>query len=297
MNSINIDPAYLTTLLGGNWRSHYGTAPCPICQPERRKDQDALTINYKGEMLLLHCKKRNCDFRDILIASGIVPGTVSQPDPAIIAQRERERKTDAKMKSQQALMVWNEVQPIFGTIAETYLRSRGITCELGETLGFHPAAWHGATRLRIPALVANIDVGEAFAIHRTYLRTDGRGKADVDPPKAMLGATAGGAVRLTQSDGALVVAEGIETALSLASGLLGSPATIWAALSTSGMRGLRLPADPGQIIIAADGDAAGQAAAQVLASRAYALGWTVSLLPAPDGCDWNDVLTTGGVVR
>jgi len=27
-----------------------------------------------------------------------------------------------------------------------------------------------------------------------------------------------------------------------------------------------------------------------LAERAHAAGWTVSLLPAPDGQDWNDVL-------
>ena len=58
----------------------------------------------------------------------------------------------------------------------------------------------------------------------------------------MLGATAGGAVRVAGGDGPLVVAEGIETALSLASGLLSRPATVWACLSTAGMAGLRLPA-------------------------------------------------------
>jgi branched-chain amino acid transport system substrate-binding protein len=45
----------------------------------------------------------------------------------------------------------------------------------------------------------------------------------------MLGAVAGGAVRIAEAAGGLVVAEGIETALSLASGLLGRPTTIWAA--------------------------------------------------------------------
>jgi DNA primase len=90
------------------------------------------------------------------------------------------------------------------------------------------------------------------------------------------------------------VAEGIETALSLASGLLHRPATIWAALSTSGMRALRLPSNSGRLTIATDGDGAGRAAGHDLAERAHGLGWQVSLLPAPDGRDWNDILTMKG---
>lgn len=77
----------------------------------------------------------------------------------------------------------------------------------------------------------------------------------------------------------------------LASRLLGRPGTIWAALSTSGIRGLRLPPQPGGLTIAPDGDTAGREAANALAERAHGLGWQVSLLPAPDGRDWNDILT------
>ncbi|MCX7298969.1 MAG: toprim domain-containing protein [Rhodobacterales bacterium] len=64
-----------------------------------------------------------------------------------------------------------------------------------------------------------------------------------------------------------------------------------AALSTSGIRGLRLPPIPGRLTIAPDGDKAGRESAHALASRAHGLGWQVSLLPAPEGRDWNDVLT------
>lgn len=134
-------------------------------------------------------------------------------------------------------------------------------------------------------------------MHRTWLRLDGRGKAAVDPPKAMLGGVSGGAVRLSHGPGPLVVAEGIETALSLACGLLSGPATIWAALSASGLRGLRLPDLPGRLIVASDGDAPGRAAAHAVAERASALGWAVSLLPAPDGRDWNDILNLKGAAN
>lgn len=140
-------------------------------------------------------------------------------------------------------------------------------------------------------MVALIEGVGGYAVHRTYLQEGGTTKAEVKPNKAMLGATAGGAVRLTEAQGSLVVAEGIETALSLASGLLERPATIWAALSTSGMRGLRLPPTAGWLTIATDGDDAGRAAGYDLAERAHATGWTVSLLPAPDGSDWSDVLS------
>ncbi|OWJ80976.1 virulence-associated protein E [Haematobacter massiliensis] len=110
----------------------------------------------------------------------------------------------------------------------------------------------------------------------------------------MLGVVTGGAVRVAEGNGPLVVAEGIETALSLSSGLLRAPATIWAALSTSGMTSLHLPPAPGRLTIATDGDAPGRAAGHALAERATALGWTVSLLPAPEGRDWNDILTMKG---
>nr|WP_246399919.1 toprim domain-containing protein [Amaricoccus macauensis] len=101
----------------------------------------------------------------------------------------------------------------------------------------------------------------------------------------MLGTTIGGAVRLTDAPGGrLVVAEGIETALSLACGLLADHATICVAK-------LWLPEGvPRRLTIAADGDDAGRAAARRLAERASALGWSVDILPAPIGRDWNDII-------
>ncbi|MCT4553451.1 MAG: toprim domain-containing protein [Pelagimonas sp.] len=87
-----------------------------------------------------------------------------------------------------------------------------------------------------------------------------------------------------------MLCEGIETGLSLLSGLLPAPASVWAALSTSGMQGIDLPKTPGRLIVASDGDQPGRSAANKVASRAAALGWDVQLMPAPEGMDWNDVL-------
>lgn len=288
------DARTLTAALGGRWHGRYGAAPCPVCQPEQRRGQDALTLSDGRAGLLAHCKKSACAFPAILAAAGVAPGDWQAPDPASLAQRRAEEQADREKRARQAAALWREAVPICGTIAETYLRGRAIACPLPDTLRFHPACWHGATATRHPALVALVEGGEGFAVHRTYLRADGSGKAGIDPAKAMLGAVAGGAVRLAKRPGALAVAEGIETALSLACGLLRAPATIWAALSTSGLRGLTLPQEPAQLTIAPDGDDAGRSAAHALAERADALGWRVSILPAPEGRDWNDILAKKG---
>lgn len=289
------DARDLTRALGGKWYGRYGSAPCPMCQPDKRKGQNALTLaDGRNGRLVAHCKKSLCPFLEILSAAGLRLGDYTPPDAAMLAQRAAEQRAEAQRRALQASYLWKEAQPIAGTLAETYLRGRGITCPLPDTLRFHGECWHGPTAKRHPALVALVEGGDGIAVHRTYLRADGTGKADIDPAKMMLGAVAGGAVKFTQGPGPLVVAEGIETALSLASGLLRLPATVWAALSTSGIRGLRLPDHPGRLTIAPDGDKAGREAANALAARAHALGWQVSLLPAPDGRDWNDILTMKG---
>ena len=73
--------------------------------------------------------------------------------------------------------------------------------------------------------------------------------------------------------GALLVAEGLETSMSLLSALPDANPRVWAALSTSGMAGLVLPRDTGELVIAPDGDAPGRKAANKLAKRASAAGW------------------------
>lgn len=292
---MTVDAHKITLALKGRWHGRYGTACCPA--HDDRTPSLSLS-NASDRRLLLRCHA-GCDFLAILDALrglGLIEGTGRVPglDPARLAQREAQERREVERKARQARTVWEEARPIEGTPAATYLRARSITCPLPDTLRFHPAAWHTSAQ-RLPAVVALVEGAERFAVHRTYLRPDGSGKATVKPAKAMLGAVRGGAVRLAHGTGPLVVCEGIETGLSLASGLLRGPATIWAALSTSGMQGLDLPPSLGRLTVATDGDPAGRAAGDALATRADALGWTVSLLPAPEGRDWNDILTKGGV--
>ncbi|MEI4471503.1 DUF7146 domain-containing protein [Frigidibacter sp. MR17.24] len=290
------DAKTLTAALGGKWYRRYGLARCPAHGDRSPSLTLADAANGK---LLLHCKT-GCDFREVLDALrglGLVEGSGSGPglDPAEVARRIEAEKAEAMRKALQASAVWKEAGPICGSLGETYLRGRGITAPLPDVLRFHRDCWHPSAK-RFPALVAVVEGAERFAAHRTYLRADGGGKAEVEPAKAMLGSVSGGAVRLSEDAGPLVVCEGIETGLALLSGLLRAPATVWAALSTSGMRNLTLPSRPGRLTIATDSDdsGAGKAAGDALAMRADALGWQVSLLPAPQGRDWADVLALKG---
>lgn len=283
-----IDPATLATDLGGRWHRHYGVAPCPVCQPDHRKDQNALTINLKDGKLLLHCKKNGCDFRDILTAAGITPGHVEIDQVAVAQAEQKRREQEANLKAR-ARSLWDQTKPITGTDGETYLRGRGITCALPDTLRWLADTYHQPSGQYCGAMVANVQ--PTGGIHRTFFTK--KGARLTKSAKMMLGPCASGAVRLSGTIGPLVVCEGIETSLSLLSGLLDGPHSVWATLSTSGMKGLTLPPRPGALIIATDGDDPGKAAGNVLARTAHALGWDVSLMPAPDDEDWNNVLQRG----
>jgi len=290
----------ITRALQGHWYGHYGLAFCPAHE-NTRTPALSLTEGHGGR-LLAHCHA-GCAFPAILNALrglGVIEGCqIYAPTAAAdLTHNHAAEEAEAIRREGQALSIWREALPIHDTIAETYLREvRGITCPLPAKLRFHPSAWHGPSAKRMPAMVALVEGCKRVAIHRTYLRPDGHGKAMVAPDKMMLGATAGGAVSVSGAPaGPLVVAEGIETALSLASGLLRIPATVWAALSTSGIRRLSLPIEAGRLTIAADGDEPGRTAANALAERASSLGWQVSLLPAPDDRDWNDILNAKGNV-
>jgi len=130
-------------------------------------------------------------------------------------------------------------------------------------------------------------IAGSIAIHRTFLDRNTEGKAPVEPQKMMLGPCRGGAVRLAPPGSVLMVGEGIETCLA-AMQATGRPA--WAALSTSGMRCLDLPDEVREVIVLADGDDAGEAAAQYSGSRWKQRGRRVRIARPPRGFDFNDLL-------
>jgi putative DNA primase/helicase len=201
-------------------------------------------------------------------------------------------------RTARALLIWRETLPIMGTLAERYLLGRSIVladlpAEVSASLRFHPWCPHPAGT-KVPAMVALVErVGAGpIAIHRTFLRADGSGKANIEPDKASLAPVGGGAVRfgMPRAGEWLIAAEGIETALAVATACL---IPVWAALSAGGIRALVLPREATHLIIAADHDASGtgQRAARDGAQRWLAEGRRVRIaMPLERGTDMADLL-------
>ncbi|WP_245902409.1 DUF7146 domain-containing protein [Pararhodobacter marinus] len=185
--------------------------------------------------------------------------------------------------------------PVACTLADTYLRSRGLT-HGGEmsALRFHAKCWHrdeGQTRsLPRPALIAAVTDGAGLCqgVHRTWLAPDGQGKARVETQRRAMSHLLD---RLNPHDDILVVGEGIETMLSLVEAVAGLP--VWAALSSGHLGAVLLPEGLQRLYIAIDRDPAGRAAAERLSARARAAGIAVRVLEPRLG-DFNDDLRANG---
>jgi hypothetical protein len=194
-----------------------------------------------------------------------------------------DRRTEA------ALAIWQASRPTEGTLVEIYLHSRGLALPLPLSIRFHARLKHpsGSFWPVMVALVTCSPDGKPIGIHRTFLASDGNGKAPVAPEKMMLGPCRGGAVRLAQHRDVLMVGEGIETCLAA---MQASGHAAWAALSTSGLRNLDLPCEVHDAIVLADGDDPGEAAAQDCAWRWKREGRRVRIARPPKGMDFNDLL-------
>ena len=270
---------------GAGWVAH-----CPA------HDDRTPSLSLRGSssgLVLVRCHA-GCEQQDVIAAlrsrglwSDRRPRSVVRQVAALSVERRLDQD-DARRK-EAALAIWRSATPAPGTLVETYLLSRGLYLPASTMLRFYGGLKHPSGS-RWPAMVALVTRGSdgtPVAIHRTFLAIEGAGKAPVDKPKMMLGPCGGGAVRLGDPTDLLMVGEGIETCLA-AMQATGNPA--WAALSTSGMRSLDLPKGVGNVIVLADGDDGGEAAARDCARRWKREGRQVRIARAPRGMDFNDIL-------
>jgi len=193
--------------------------------------------------------------------------------------------------------------PLAGTIAEAYLRSRGIaiTPDL-RPLRFHPRCFYritdeatSANRYEVwPVLLATVtDLdGKVTGVHRTWLDPCGRDKAPVSSPRRALGDLAGHGVRFGTADNVMAAGEGLETVLSVRTILPAMPMA--AALSANHLAVFRLPLTLRRLYVAQDNDAPGRRAAQQLSCRAQA-GGIEAITLTPRLKDFNDDLRNLGV--
>jgi hypothetical protein len=270
-----------------------------------------------GDALSLIAYVRACSMLEAARAFDGALGTGDLAAPVPMVRRPAARRDDAETerKIARARALWISAEKdITGTPAEDYLLAR-----LG---GKRPERWPGSFRFSAacrepyddrtwPALLAQIGPlhGAATGVHRTYLRhRDGVwGKAPVGKGgKAVTGGVKGGFIRIARgfsglpiarapADDVVAIAEGIETALSVA---VGRPEwRVLAGVSVGNLITIDLPERLGAVVLCADNDEPGTCAAELLgraAARWRALGHAVRLeVPEGDGWrakDWNDAL-------
>jgi hypothetical protein len=197
-----------------------------------------------------------------------------------------------------ARRLWAMAKPLTGTLAEAYLRARGITNLTGcEALRFHPRCYYRGDdenprdrgRNAWPALIAAVTAlnGAMTGVHRTWLDPASACKAPVSTPRRAMGLLLGNAVRFGRVVDVMVAGEGLETTLSLRQIMPSMPAA--AALSANHLAALELPAGLRRLYLARDEDPAGRHAVQTLADRARAAGVeALTLVPALN--DFNEDL-------
>jgi hypothetical protein len=192
-------------------------------------------------------------------------------------------------------------KPLAGSLAATYLRSRGITRASNlDALRFHPRCYYRAneddvpgTPGAFPALIAAVtnNDGAHTGTHRTWLDPSGLSKAKVASPRRAMGNILGNAVWFGKADDVLIAGEGIETMLSLREVLPAMP--IAAATSSAHLAAILFPPALQRLYVARDRDAAGDAAFGILTDRAQTVGIElVSLMPELG--DFNDDLRGHG---
>jgi len=122
----------LTKQLGGNWLGTSGEAACPVCQPERRRDQHALTISWLNGRLLLNCKKSGCKYTDVLkLAQFPLSATTDNSQlPATPAKIEAGKRRVAAAVLAEQIMAASEKR------RHDYLRKKGFPTLQLPTLSY-----------------------------------------------------------------------------------------------------------------------------------------------------------------
>ncbi len=197
---------------------------------------------------------------------------------------------DRGNRTSEALAIWEKAIPAAGTLAQAYLEARGINPPLPHDIRFSRLPYGNSSPL--PCLVAAVRnvTGAITGLQRIYLRSDGRGKADLPKAKLSLGKVAGGAIRLGDLDasGMVTVCEGPEDGLSLLEMLGG---TIWVAAGASMLPAMQFPPQVRSIVIGADNDSAGAMAADKAAKAFTSRGLAVRIIRPLEGFkDFNDEL-------
>jgi phage/plasmid primase-like uncharacterized protein len=255
------------------------------------KWQDAATGEHGDLLDLIAASCRLTDHRRVLDEARRFLSIASCDSPV----RRRRTGRDLTLAAQR---LFAASMPFAGTLAENYLRSRGISELSGlGVLRFQPRCFYrtdeDAPAELWPAQIAAVSdlSGRITGVQRTYLARDGSTKAPLAAPRKALGRIAGNAVRFGDPGDVMIVGEGVETVLSLRAILPAMPMA--AVLSAQNLGAVRLPPSLQRLYIAADRDDAGLNAAECLRQCAMVEGVHAVILLPVQGDFSDDLLHIG----
>ena len=212
-----------------------------------------------GDVLDFLQRLHNVGLRDAadMLTGGNLPSVHIEP----LAANDQGDRLD------EAHTIWRDAEPVTGTLAETYLRWRGLDLAIPPTIRFARLPY-GKRGKEYPCLIAAVTGpdNKLSGIQRTYLADDGLGKADVPKAKLSLGRVSGGAIRLAPAAAELVVCEGLEDGMTLQQEL---GRAVWVAAGASMLPTMRFPDIVQSVAIGGDADDSGRAAA-MKAAETYA---------------------------
>ena len=225
---------------------------------------------------------------------------LSLPLPDIATPSPARSSPTSRGSSDAARRLFAISRPITGTLADAYLRHRGVdpaVVDIGA-LRFHPRCYYresdNAHTRTFPALIAAVTdfAGRLTGVHRTWLDPHNVGeKAPVTSPRRAMGDLLGSGVRFgIHADtplSILTAGEGLETIMSLRMVMPGMP--MIAGLSANHLAALLLPTSLGRLYIAVDADRAGRRGMERLSRRARESGIEVLTL-SPRLGDFNEDL-------
>jgi putative DNA primase/helicase len=293
------DLAGIAHALGGARETANGyDCLCPL--HEGKGSTPSLSIAVRDGRLLCCCHS-GCDGSLVfsaIVKRGLLANSLAEMHEWQGSNREVNENRERAIRRNQicAERIWDQSQDARGTVVDDYLAARGIDrLPIPFRLRFHQRLKHTPTGKTLPAMIALVSdavTDRVMGIHRTWLRADGTGKANVEPNKMSLGPIANGVIRLAKhKEGKpLLIAEGIETALA---GMQACNLPGWCAISAGNLSKLDLPGEIREVVVLADGDRAGRAAASRAAYRWARERRDVRIADAGDGVDFNDLLAKG----
>jgi hypothetical protein len=259
------------------------------CCPGHEDRHPSLSIRQLSDgFVLLHCFA-GCSTRDRLIPlleqRGIWP--VVADDDTVRSHPPKPPDWVSQYRKFDAGLVLPE-----NRATECYLRARGLEVRDLEDVRHHPRAYHGPTGTWWRAMVAAVKGADGYlrSVHRTFLSySTPLTKAPIEPVCMLWRGTSikGCAIRLAPAVETLLIGEGIESTAS-AMKLHGLPG--WAAMSAGNLRHVELPPLVTRVVIAADNDSPGIAAANAAADRFRREGRAVRVLKPKHVKDFNDLL-------